>query len=311
MNNRRSIILFLACALGVAPLQTPAAQSIVLGPNDRIVLQCPNVDELPKTPIRIDGDGHVTLPFIGRVKLAGLTVSEAEQSLDASLGRFVRNPEVSLNIVESYSQPISVLGAVNKPGSYQLEGEKTLAEVIGMAGGLRADAGNVLKINRRKSSGTLSLPGTTEDGDFYLASIEVDDVVLSAKPALNIDTKPFDVISVAPADIVYVVGQVKKPGGFAMTGHNGVSILQALSLAEGLDRTAAPKKARIIRRIGPDNRQDLPVDLSAVLAGKAEDISLHPNDILFIPNSGPKTVGARAAEAVIQAATGMAIYGRY
>ena len=308
-------ILFLVGALVAVSLNTfgKSADSVLLGPDDRITVRCLNADEFPQTPMRIDGDGGVTLPFIGRITLAGLSIPEAEEKIASNLSRYIRNPEVSVNIVESNSQPVSVLGAVNKPGSYQLEGVKTLSELIGMAGGLRSDAGHVLRISRNKEFGSLPLPGVAEDpsGGFYMADIDADDVIQSRRPALNIAAKPYDVISILQADIVYVVGQVRKPGGFTVNSHEGMSILEALSLAEGLDHTAAPKKARIIRQDKATGRQDIPVDLEAILSGKTEDIQLRGSDVLFVPNNTSKSVAARTAEAMIQAATGIVIYGRY
>src|SRR5437764_11394252 len=97
-------------------------KSNVLGPNDRITVRCLNADEFPTSPIRVDSDGQVTLPFIGRIKLAGLTVDEAEKQITSRLGEFIRHPQVALNVTESHSQPVSVFGAVNNPGAYQLEG---------------------------------------------------------------------------------------------------------------------------------------------------------------------------------------------
>ena len=307
-------IYIVACAMFTWQVSSRAAgDSLVLGPNDRVAVQCVNAPEFPVTPLRIDGDGHITLPLIGRVKLAGLTVTEAERTITSDLSQFIRNPEVTLNVIESASQPVSILGAVNKPGSYQMEGEKTLAEAIGMAGGLRADAGSTLTISRRKSAGPLPLPAAAKDttGEFYTAEISLDDVVLSRKPALNIGTKPFDLISIPKADIVYVVGEVRKPGGFPVTGHDGTSILQAIALAEGLGSTAAAKKAHILRHTNSESQEDIPVDVSAILAGKSKDVLLKANDVLFIPNNVAKSVGKRTVEAMVQAATGMVIYGRY
>jgi polysaccharide export outer membrane protein len=311
MQTRIFLLTFLLAVLLHIPAS--AAEALVLGPNDKITVRCLNAEEFPVTPIRIDGDGQITLPLIGRWKIAGLTVGEAEHNIASALSRFIRNPDVSVNIVESNSQPVTVLGAVNKPGSYQIDGDKTLAEIVGIAGGLRADAGATLKISRRKSFGNLPLPSAIEDagGGFYTAEIDADDVVQSRKPALNIAIRPFDVVSVPQAEIVYVVGQVRKPGGFAMQGRGGTTILQALSLAEGLDRTAAPQKARVIRRGGPNGDDDLPVDVSKILAGKAKDLPLRANDVLFIPNNLSKSVGTKTLETVLQVATGVVIYGRY
>ncbi|HKV00924.1 MAG TPA: polysaccharide biosynthesis/export family protein, partial [Ktedonobacteraceae bacterium] len=90
--------------------------SYVLGANDRIIVRCVNADEFSPVPVRIDNDGQVTLPFVGRIQLAGLTISDAEKQLTERLSKFIQHPQIQLNVVESHSQPVSVLGAVRNPG---------------------------------------------------------------------------------------------------------------------------------------------------------------------------------------------------
>jgi polysaccharide export outer membrane protein len=288
-------------------------EAYVLGPNDRITVRCMNADEFPQAPVRIDSDGEVTLPFVGRLKLAGLTVSGAEHELQAALSRYIRQPEVELNVVESHSQPVSVFGAVNSPGVYQLEGDKTLSEILSMAGGLRKDAGLQLKVTRDVSRGPLPLPSAVKDssGQFQVADVAIDGLVRGNTPAANIEIKPYDVISVPQADLVYVVGQVRKPGGFTVTGREGLTVLQALAMAEGLDRTSAPKKARIVRKSGESGRQDVPVNLEAILSGNSKDVLLQADDILFVPSSAAKSAGIKTLDAMIQLTTGVVVYGRY
>lgn len=287
--------------------------SYVLGPNDRIAVRCLNANEFPETPIRIDSDGHVTLPFVGRIKLAGLSVSDAEKQIADELSKYVVRPQVELNVVESHSQPVSVFGAVTNPGAYQLEGQKTLTEIISMAGGLRQDAGQTLKVTRRVEQGPIPLPSVTKDptGQFNVAEINLDSFVRGETPTANIEIRPNDVITVPQADLVYVVGQVRKPGGFAISGRGGMTILQALSMAEGLDRTASPKKARILRKSGDTSRTEVAVNLDKILAGTSPDLALRPNDVLFVPNSAAKSTGEKTLDAVVQLTTGIIIYGRY
>ena len=116
-------------------------------------------------------------------------------------------------------------------------------------------------------------------------------------------------ISVSRADVVYVVGEVKKAGGFSLNSQDSISLLRALSLAEGLSRDAAPKKARILRAASGSTKLDeVPIDVNQVLAGKAPDPQLHANDVLFIPNNVPASAMRRAAEAAVQIATGVIIF---
>jgi polysaccharide export outer membrane protein len=128
-------------------------------------------------------------------------------------------------------------------------------------------------------------------------------------PAENIQVKPNDVITVPKADLIYVIGAVKKSGGFVLSERADISVLQALSMAEGLDRTAAAAKAIILRGgSSSPNRAEIPVDVKNILEGKGRDVPLLANDILFIPTSAAKSASIRALEAIIQAGTGAAIY---
>jgi polysaccharide export outer membrane protein len=287
--------------------------SYVLGSNDRIVVRCLNADEFSQTPVRIDTDGQVTLPFVGRVELGGLTVSDAEKQLTDRLSKFIQHPQIQLNVVDSHSQPVAVFGAVRNPGAYQLEGRKTLAEVLSMAGGLRPDAGRTLKLTRRAEWGPIPLPTPDQrtTGNVRVVEINVEELVRGRGPFADIEVQPHDVISVSQAELVYVVGQVRKPGGFAMSGWGDFTVLQALSMAEGLDRSAAPKKAKILRKDGTSGRVEVPVDLARILSGHAPDTPLLSEDVLFVPNNAAKNAGMKALDVTIQTITGLAIYGRY
>ena len=144
------------------------------------------------------------------------------------------------------------------------------------------------------------------------ASISLDDLLSATRPAENILVQPHDVISIPKADLVYVVGDVKKAGGFQLSSHSSMSVLQAISLSEGLGPSASPKSARIMRPTdtGASAMQEIPVDLQKIFAGKAPDVPLRPNDVLFVPNSLAKSSARRAAEVILQTASGIAIYGR-
>ncbi len=291
-----------------------APSNYVLGPDDEITLFVSDIEDLSNKPMRIDMRGDITLPMAGRVHAAGLTADKLEAEIGSRLKKFLQNPDVVVSIKEFRSQPISVLGDVDKPGVHQLEGRKTLFEVLSMAGGLNKDAGNTVKITRSLEWGPIPLPNAKNDASekFSVASVSVKAIMDGSDPAANILIKPEDVISVPKADVVYAVGSVKKPGGFLLNQNESLSALQVLSLAEGLDKAAAPKKAKIMREVpGTTTRVEIPVDLQKLMAGKSPDLPLRSNDILFVPNSAAKSAGGRAMEAAIQVATGVAIYGRY
>ncbi len=214
---------------------------------------------------------------------------------------------------EFRSQPVSVLGSVRTPGVHQIRGRKTLFEVLSLAGGLNPDAGSSIKITRRKEAGPLPLPGTKDDasGEFQVAEVAVKSVMEARNPQENIEVLPNDVVSVPRADLVYVIGAVKKAGGFVLSEKEKISVLQALSMAEGLDKSAASKEARILRPVGDsETRLEIPVNLKEIMTGKSGDVSLLANDILFVPVNGPKNAFTRGLEAAIQIGTGVAIYRR-
>jgi polysaccharide biosynthesis/export protein len=282
------------------------ADTYTLGPGDHIVIRAVNVEEIDNKPIVIDARGNVDLPVVGRIEAAGLSQEQLEDVIKTRLRKFLVDPDVSVSLAEMHSQPISVLGSVQTPGVHQLQGQKTLFEVLSLAGGLRPDAGNRVKITRRLEWGRIPLPDAADDstGQFSVASVDVKNIMSATNPADNILIKPNDVVSVPKGDIIYVIGAVKKPGGFLMGENRSLSALQVLSLAEGLQRTAAGKKAKIMRALpGSDNRAEIPVDLDKILVGKVSDMPLKADDILFIPNSAAKSAGYRALEAVAQTAS--------
>jgi polysaccharide export outer membrane protein len=296
------------------PRSENVPSNYVLGPDDQLTLYVSDAEEISGKPMRIDMRGDINLPMAGRIHAAGFTAEQLEASIENRLKRFFQGPEVVVSITEFRSQPISVLGAVNTPGVHQLQGRKTLFEVLSLAGGLRPDAGNKVEITRNIQWGRIPLPNAKNDstGKFSVASVSVKTIMNASDPAENIGIKPEDVISVPRAELVYVVGSVHKPGAYVLGENETLSALQVLSLAEGLDKTAAPAKAKIMRALaGTTKRSEVPVDLKKLMAGKGTDLSLKANDILFVPDSAAKSIVARTGEAAIQIATGMAAYGRY
>jgi len=167
-------------------------------------------------------------------------------------------------------------------------------------------------LTRRIEWGRIPIASSTLDptGEFSVAEVNLEELIRGNIPAADLEVRPHDVISVAQAELVYVVSQVRKPGGFTMTGSRDFTVLQALSMAEGLERTAAPKKARILRRTGGEAPVEIPVNLDRMLAGKAPDTPLEPEDVLFIPNNAAKGAGMKTLDAIIQTTTGIAIYRR-
>ena len=294
----------------------PATPGYLLGPDDGLSISVADVPELEAKSlgiVRIDHQGNVRLPIVGRLTATGLTVEGLESEIGTHLSAVMNQPEVTVSVVEYRSHPVSVLGSVRTPGVYQVSGPKTLFEILSLAGGLNPDASNRLKITRPVSAGPLPLPDASLDssGQFYVAELNVRSVMEAKNPKDNIQVTADDVITVPKADMVYVVGAVSKAGGFPLSEKEQISVLQAVSLAGGLDKVANAKSARILRQEQPgQERTEVAVNVQKILEGRAEDVALRSNDILFIPNSLAKSTSMRALEAAIQLGTGMAVFGR-
>ncbi len=313
-------LLLLFTLAGVRlPAEQPSAtagREYVLAADDGLSINVVDLTELDAKTlgvVRIDHQGNIHLPLAGRIQASGLTVEGLEKEIAKHLSGIMNDPEVSVSVAEYRSHPVSVLGAVRNPGVYQVSGKKTLFEILSLAGGLNPDAGNKVKITRQASAGRLPLPNVTTDpsGKFDIGELNVRNVVEAKSPQDNIEVLPNDVITVPKAELVYVVGAVHRSGGFPLLEKEQISVLQAVSLAEGLDRVAGAKNARILRQSTPGaERTEMKINVQEILDGRARDVSLQANDILFIPVSVIKSASIRAMEAAIQAGTGIAVFGR-
>jgi polysaccharide export outer membrane protein len=310
------ILLMATPALSNEATATGASKdpsAYVLGPADVITIQALDVDEISNKPIWIDTNGFINLPLVGRLKAAGLTVQELEAQLNAQLKAFVKEPHAVVAITEFRSQPVSVLGLVNTPGVLQVQGRKNVLEVLSMAGGIRPEAGRVAKITRRLEYGEIPLPGATTDasGQFSVADLRLKALVEGTSPEQNIQVLPHDVISIPKADILYVVGEVKKPGGFVM-GDRRPTVVEALAMAEGLLPDADRSKIELLRLIpGQDGRTRTQLKLDKILSGKEADVALQAEDILVFPNSMKRVIKRRVAETALQTITSVAIWGGF
>lgn len=306
-----ALAAFPALSQSVTHQSTPSAY--VLGPDDQIRIWALGLEAEFDKPVRIDLNGAVDLPLIGSITAGGLTVDELKTQIAKRLETQVRHPVVSISVVEFGSQPVSILGAVNNPGVHQLRGRRNLAEVLSLAGGLRSDAGYAIKISRQIRQKAIPLPSAKLDatGEFSVAEVRVKQILDATNPDCNIPIQPHDVITVPPAELVYVLGAVRKPGGFLLHDRESISALHALSLAEGLGSTPAPQNSLILRKTADStDRQEIPIDLRKVLAGRSPDVMMQANDVLLVPTSTGKKIAARAIEAIVQTGTGIAIWRR-
>lgn len=270
----------------------------LIGPGDKLLIRSAEVSEVHDKQFIVSSDGFIDLPLGGRVPVAGRNLSEVQVSIAKSFDRYYHAPQVVVEIAERKSQPVSVLGSVVNSGIYQLQGRKTLVEVLSMAGGLKPDAGYNVRISRR----------TGEAQPEEVRSLDLRAILRGGGETVLV--QPFDVVTVPRAEIIYVIGDVRKPGGFTLGEKEHVSVIQALALAEGPTPTAALKRCTIMRAGQGQSRTSIPVDLRKLLSGKAEDIALQAEDIVVVPSSSAKKVGIRTAEAALQTVSGILIWRR-
>ena len=275
--------------------QGGAAPNLRLGPGDLVEVSVYGVPELA-TKARVSNDGDLYLPLIDYVHVADLSLEESQKLIEKRLddGGFVKNPHVTIFVDDYSSQGISLLGEVGKPGIYPVLGNRRLFDVLSAAGGLTERAGNKVTITHRNQPGKPETMELTRN--------------LTDTPDSNVDVRPGDTIEVHRAPIIYVVGDVGKPSGL-LVDNGQLTVLQAIALAGGTNRTAKLNSTRILRKSnGPNGVAETPVPLKKMLQAKAPDILLQANDILFIPVSGAKLAAGRGIEAVLAMTTAVSIY---
>ena len=244
---------------------------------------------------RVSSSGDISLPPLGMVHVAGLSTSEAERLIERQLveGGFYREPRVSVFAKEYATQGVSILGEVKNPGVYALLADRHLLDLLSQAGGLTPNASRTISVTHAGQN-TPSVVTLSLDPELAATS----------NPAIL----PGDTVVVATAGVVYVIGDVNKPGGFVMND-NQLTVLQALALAGGNSPMAALDRAQIVRQV-KGAREIVPISLKRIVSGRDKDVRLQAEDILFIPSSAGKNAFSRSMQAILQAAVGVAIYRR-
>ena len=248
-----------------------------VGRQDLLEIKVFDLDELNQT-VRVADDGSITVPLLGRLQVAGLTKGELEALIARLLEeRFVRDPQVTIFVKEYESKKVAVSGAVKKPGTYEMLGEKTLLEMISQAGGLDAEPGKQIYIFRQNNEG----------GEAQRLAVDLDRLVYRAEAALNVALAPGDIVYVPAIEKVriFVSGAVRNPNLYEVPRDEPVTVLKAVTLAGGTTDRAAEKKVQVIRTRPDGSRMILPVDLRKVKQGKAEDPVLERDDLVLVPEA--------------------------
>jgi polysaccharide export outer membrane protein len=272
-----------------------SAPNIAIGPGDLLNIVVFDTPELT-TSVRVSQEGEINLPVLGMIKVAGLnTIDTAVKIQDQLRSRnFILDPHVTVFIVEYASQGATVIGEVRSPGVYPTLGTRKMLDMLSVAGGLQTTAGKAVSIvHRDDPQHPLTIPLQSGPATLYAQE--------------NPIIQPGDTIVVAKAGIIYVIGDVLKPGGFLIDNNTPVSVMQSLSLAGGWDKTAALSKTKLIRKTS-EGREEVDLDLKHIAYGSQADVKVRDGDILFVPSSISKTLTYRGIEAAISITSGLLIY---
>lgn len=291
------------------PQPTPAGQAqpvvrpdYVLGPNDQILIRAPLIEEINERPFRIDSEGFITLPIVGRLRAGGLTVQAFEAELVTRLREFVVSPQVSISLVQFRSEPVFVVGAFKSPGIYPLQGRRTLVEMLSSVGGLQPNASRRIKVTRRADYGPINLPNAVVDPEKKVSSVEIslESLTQNVNPEEDIVLQSYDIISVDRAERVYVSGNVLKVGAIELAERDSISVAQAVTEAGGFSPYATRDKVRVLRPIlGTSRRAEIVIDLKRVFEGKDIDFPLLPNDVLYVPRSSTAAILGPTGTAIL------------
>jgi polysaccharide export outer membrane protein len=291
-QQARSNSPWTASVTGDVLMTTTSATGAALGPGDLLEISVFDVPEMVQKA-RVTSNGTVSLHLIGPVVVEGLTPADAASLIRSKLveGRFIKDPQVSVFVSEYAGQMATVQGEVNHPGAYPLLRSHRLADLIAVAGGFNNKAGQRVEIVRGDD---MSRP----------IGVNLDDPDPSRR---NPEVAAGDNITVESAGIIYVLGDVGRPGGFRLDRRTDVSAVEAVALAQGLLVSASSRAAEIIRTEGGE-RKEIPVDLKAALRSGGPDPLLHPGDILYVPSSLLHGMGRMSIQTVLATASGMAVY---
>lgn len=298
-------------------------QDYRIGPRDVIEIRVDDAPELSVTT-SVNADGTFLMPYLKRLKAQNKTTEELSREIaDGLRGRYLKDPNVMVAVKQFYSRSFFILGAVKKPGVYQIEGRPQLMKLITLAGGPAENHGSTAFIIREiKKKDASSSTGAASAKPVSTASQNTADVTAEANDSddpefdirmVNINgmfkglglhernsyLEPGDIVNIPQADMFYVAGEVNAPGSFPLT--EGTTLRQAIALSQGTTFNAALGSGVIFRQDATTGKRvEIKVDVGAVMKGKkgVEDIPIVANDIVIVPNSRGKTIGNSILKAV-------------
>ncbi|MGD0913795.1 MAG: polysaccharide biosynthesis/export family protein [Terracidiphilus sp.] len=275
------------CWACCCPAQT---ESLLIGPGDLLSVQVLEAPELAQHA-RVTDAGTLPLILGGEVKVAGLTPAEAATAVKDVLvaGHYLLNPHVSVTDDQYATQNVTVLGQVAHPGVFPIVTPRSVLDVLGLSGGVTELADRRVMIERH---------ATKEHIQYFLSN----------KSSIALDNQvrvyPGDTVIVPKIDVVYVLGDVARPGGFPMATNDGkMTLLRAIALAGSQHESSVPNATRVIRRQSDGSYVEMKVALSKMEKGQQADMELQPDDIVFLPFSYLRNMATNMTALAAAAAT--------
>ena len=282
-----------------------------IGPNDLVDIKVENMPELTQA-WRVTAAGTFLLPYIGRVTAAKKTTEELALLIAEKLrGDYLKDPRVTVSVKEYNSRSFFIQGSVRNPGVFQIEGRPTMLELLTLAGGLTEKHGatayilrkikapaskdpEIAKVATGNAEKSETEPGSEQTPKYELKSANINGL-LKGRFDQDVLLEAGDVVNIPNSDVFFVAGEVNAPGSFALA--DGTTLRQAISLAQGTKYQAALGRGIIFRENSSGQREELHVDIGAVMSGKKEDITIAANDIVMVPNSRSKSIGGAVLKA--------------
>jgi len=295
MTILKSICMSSLLLLGFATNTPAQKESLLIGPGDSLHIQVYDTPEMEQRA-RVTDAGDVPLSFLGNVKVANRTPEQAAEEIEHQLiaAGVMRHPQVTVRVDVYATQNASVMGQVVKPGVYEIDTSRKVVDVLALAGGLTDLADRHITIERYGDP--------AHKVDYYFSN--------QAGAALSDDplVYPGDHVIVPRAPVVYVLGDVLKPGGYPVdTNNSKMTVLQALSLAGSANHTAALGRSKLVRKT-PTGVQQIDLPIGSMQKGKTPDVALMPDDVIYVPFSFLRNVAvngqsilASTASAVVYA----------
>lgn len=274
-------------------MTTMTSGPVKLGAGDLLDISVFSSPELTAR-VRVTSEGEISFPLLGKVHVSGMMPQQAQDLIREGLikGEFVKDPQVAVFVLEYANQVVYVLGEVAKPGAYPVMGPHQLFDFISVAGSFTPRAGKAITITRQGHSDAPEVIPFSHDPNAN---------------GINPQVNAGDTIYVGQAGVVYVVGDVARPGGFVLYPADKLTVMKAMALAEGTRPTAKLNGARLVRTTAK-GREEIPIDLKKIYQAKAADRELQDQDVIYVPGSAVRAATGRGMDAVLQTAVGAAIY---